>query len=501
MKKIKDLLKERNNYPVGAKQQNKNQIDYILQRIGESPDVAYLILPSFFLQKGIGDIKEIKELIFESYNLAALIGLGRIWEPDTVLKFNLIVLTKNKINEIYLCEHPEFKICYRRKKASKLGLITDQIFTEEYEKYLDKVEEYLIKNIENSLSGFKIKHSTFTKEKFYIEYYLPKYKELDDKLSKEKTLPLSELVEIIIPKFTKEEGKVLGVGNFKYPIDIDKLPIKRRVKNEISKGDILISRLGNSKSYLVSQNVQKIYPTTSTYILRTNSRKITPEYLFLFLQSDVAQKYILRNSIGSILSKINKRDLNNLPIIIPKKEILSKSKEVFTTLYLKPKENVLVSEINDLLFSKKKTINQPIQEEFVNELFDRIKFTKLTIIKEIVEADFKEIKKCVNQEAFKASIILCGSILEAVLLDWLSEVKKKNYIDSDEDLSFFDMIEEMKKINVFDKKMRGYAHHVRAYRNLVHPKKMLKEKRQLNTEIVKDIIWKLKKILEKRQLR
>jgi len=499
MKKIESLLNERKEYPVGAKKQNKNQIEYILHRIGDDTEKAYLILPSFFLQKGIGDVKEVKELIFETYSLSAIIGLGKIWEPYTSIQFNLIVLNKDKKSEIFICEEPEGKAFSVNGKTSKSGLIENQVITENYKGYLEKLEEYLTEENESQLNGFKIKQTDFDKEKFYLEYYLPKYRELDEKLAKENTLQLSGLAEIIIPRFTKEQGKVLRVRNFNYPLEIHKLPIGKRGKDELRKGDILISQVGNSKSYLVARKLKEVYPTTHTYILRITSEKVSPEYLYLFLQSEVAKKYVLRNSTGSALSHINKKNLEKLPIIIPQKETLFKSKEIFETLYLKPEENKTIDKINDLLFSPKK-IKKPIQEEFIDELLEKIKSTKLALIKEIVEADFKEIKKCVNQEAYKATVVLCGSILEAVLLDWLSEIKMRNYINSREELSFFDMIKEMEKTGVFDRKLTEYAHKVRDYRNLVHPKKMLKKEIVLNSEIVKDMIWKLKKILEKREL-
>lgn len=499
MKKIEALLNERKNYPVGAKTQNKNQIDYILHRIDDDANKSYLILPSFFLQRGIGEVKEVKDLIFEAYNLSAIIGLGKIWEPYTSIQFNLIVLSKEKKSEIFICEEPEGKTFTVNGKISKSGLIENQVITKKYKDYLEKIDQYLEKGNENGLNGFKIKQTDFDKEKFYLEYYLPRYREIDEKLAKEKTLPLSDLVEVIVPRTSKEEGKVLRVGNFSYPLEIEKLPVGRRGKNELQKSDILISRVGNSKSYLIAQKLEEVYPTVHTYILRVTSEKISSEYLYLFLQSEVAKKYVLRNSTGSVLSHINKKDLERLPIIIPQKETLVKSKQVFETLYLKPKENKAIDEINDLLFSPKK-VKKPIQEEFVDELLEKIKSTKLTLIKEIVEADFKEIKKCVNQEAYKATVILCGSILEAVLLDWLSEIKRRNFINAREELSFFDMIKEMERTGVFDRKLTDYAHKVRDYRNLVHPKKMLKKEIELSSEIVKDMIWKLKKILEKREL-
>ncbi len=499
MKIIKTLLEERKKYPVGSKKENKNQVDYILDKIGDTSEITYLILPSLFLERNIKAIAEVKELIFENYHLSALIGLGKIWEPYTALDFILIVLDRIKQKEIFICEAPDCKTFKSTKPIPNSDSIKNQIIMPAYNDFLKKVDNYLVSANEDGLDGFRLKQTGFNIKKFHPKYYAPQFLEIEKKLSKEKTEILSNLVDIIISKNTKNEGKVLKVKNFEYPLNIRKLSKGRRGDEALRKGDLLISRVGNSKSYLVSQDLEKIYPSSHTYILRIKSNKITPEYLFLFLQSEVAKKYVLRNSKGIIMRRLNKATLDNLTIIIPNKETLSKSKQVFETLFLKTKEDRKISEINDLLFSKKKN-QKPIQEEFVNELLEKIKFTKLDLIKEIIEADFVEIQKCVKYRALKASLVLCGSILEAVLIDWLSEIKNRNYINSRDELNTFEMIREIEKAKIFDRKLSKYAHEVRNYRNLIHPKKMLKKEIDLNEQMVKDAIWKLKKILEKREL-
>lgn len=499
MNKIETLLEERKKYPIGAKAINKNQVDYILQKIEKNEDIVFLILPSFSLQKEVNDVKKIKELIFGSYYLSAIIGLGRIWEPYTTVQFNLIVLSKYKQSEILMCKSPDYKTFTSKSRVPKSGLVGNQLITEEYQNYLEKVESYLNGN-ENPLNGFKINYSGFDKDKFYINYYLPEYKEINEKLSKEKTVPLSTLADVILPRHTNEEAKVLRGRFYNYPLDVDKLPVGKRGKEELKKGDILIGRIGRSKSYLVSQDVQGVYTTANTYILRVKSDKVTPEYLFLFLQSEVAEKYVFQHLRGNILALINKKDLGDLPIILPQKETLNKSKQVFETLYLMPKEQKTISEINDLLFSKKLT-KKPIQDELVNELLESVKQVKLDLLKEIIDGDIEEVGKCVSQKAFKASIILCGSILEAVLLDWISEMKNRDYISSkDKKKSLSMMINEMEEAGVFDATLKSYANKVKEYRNLVHPSRLLQKEIEINDKIAKDMLFKLKKILEKRNI-
>lgn len=45
--------------------------------------------------------------------------------------------------------------------------------------------------------------------------------------------------------------------------------------------------------------------------------------------------------------------------------------------------------------------------------------------------DIKELNACYRAKAYKATLILAGSILEAVLIDWLSEINQADYFTND----------------------------------------------------------------------
>lgn len=46
-----------------------------------------------------------------------------------------------------------------------------------------------------------------------------------------------------------------------------------------------------------------------------------------------------------------------------------------------------------------------------------------------MKEDIKELDACFASGAYKATLILTGSVLEAFLLDWLSEIDGKNYFE------------------------------------------------------------------------
>lgn len=89
-------------------------------------------------------------------------------------------------------------------------------------------------------------------------------------------------------------------------------------------------------------------------------------------------------------------------------------------------------------------------------------------------------------------------MLEAVLMDWLSEINQKDYLASDIDFPLFNMIEELDKKGYFDRKITDAAHNIRKRRNLVHPKKYLNSKTRLDKKIIIETISDLEKILQAR---
>ena len=90
---------------------------------------------------------------------------------------------------------------------------------------------------------------------------------------------------------------------------------------------------------------------------------------------------------------------------------------------------------------KLKTFNklsQSLLDSIPADLF-KLKFSST---RKVIENDMKELWDCFQVKAYKATIVLAGSILEAYLLDWLSE---------DDDLNYF--IDKEKRDFTFIKKM------------------------------------------------
>lgn len=112
--------------------------------------------------------------------------------------------------------------------------------------------------------------------------------------------------------------KQLSFMNFEYPIPYEKLKICHPTQKVrlLENGDIVISSLhsdGKIRVYLVNKQPKKdITVGGSCYIVK--SQKVCPEYLYLYLQSETADKYIFYNSP---FIQVTPSTINEIPVSIP----------------------------------------------------------------------------------------------------------------------------------------------------------------------------------------
>lgn len=329
--------------------------------------------------------------------------------------------------------------------------------------------------------------------------------ENENKLKNEKTELLQDLCEILKPKSVKNEaGYVVKTKNFNYPLDINKLSQGEITNFLLLKGDILFSDSfsGIQKFFLINEIPREaIYASSFLVVIRPKSKIITPEYLFLYLQSETIKKYFLRNRSGGFFPRITLSKLRELPVIIPEQITQIKSKNIFETLFLQKREN-LVERINKELFDDT-TSSKPIQKEFLVEELENLRIWKRDIIEKILRTDFNELEKCKQYRLYKSFLILSGSILEAFLLDWISEIENKNYFDLDEEEYTLGKLiwKKLKQAHpdVFDSELIKKAIEIKDKRNLVHPKAYFNSLDKIDSKVCDDVLRDLREIFSKRK--
>jgi hypothetical protein len=100
--------------------------------------------------------------------------------------------------------------------------------------------------------------------------------------------------------------------------------------------------------------------------------------------------------------------------------------------------------------------------------------------------------------AYKACMILCGSILETILLDWLSELENTNYFVDDDNMhiNLYGVIRRLKEIyNPSWNSEANAAHDIRLKRNLVHPVKFVVENPTVNRDTCLQVLREMQSIL------
>src|SRR5947207_15535878 len=87
-----------------------------------------------------------------------------------------------------------------------------------------------------------------------------------------------------------------------------------------------------------------------------------------------------------------------------------------------------------------------------------------------LESDYTELNSSMQSKAWKAVHVLAGSIIEAVLIDYLltSEYQKKPS-SAILKLSLADAISVCRQEGVISETTEHLSHVIRSYRNLIHP--------------------------------
>ena len=228
------------------------------------------------------------------------------------------------------------------------------------------------------------------------------------------------------------------------------------------------------------------------------------------------------NYVRYWLKKLNEHGWREVIVYIAK-ELVHSSRAYFAQdeshPYPKEKIEILKKELEKINeISYEETTNQPIKPKKKSHQRIHGKRLKnlLSVILDkdlalLIEKDIREIENCIINKAYKSAVILCGSILEAILTDWLHEINKdrikeafKNKFPNKklkkiEDLGLIQLIglcEELELIQVTHSKISDA---VRNYRNLIHPSVAKRKKYKITKNIAEIGLNLVFEILELRR--
>lgn len=183
----------------------------------------------------------------------------------------------------------------------------------------------------------------------------------------------------------------------------------------LHKGDIVEKR---GKFFLLNKEpLFELYASSDCKVIR--AKKVPPEYLYIYFISRIATKIRLAFSV-SVIDKMPKfsEDIKEFPIVLPPYDT-----KHYEELFKK------ISNPDERFFE---SLTMPGKKESVAVLLDletlvNIKLNNEKLLRTHIDSDIEELKICYNNKAYKAMVIMAGAILEAFLIDWKSEIDKKNY--------------------------------------------------------------------------
>lgn len=309
----------------------------------ENGRMAIVVPEGFLFRK---DLEKTRELILNNCNLQSIISLPQgVFLPYTGVKTNIIYATK--VNQKLSSDKKQKNYWYFEVKSDgysldnhrrKLNTGNDLEKYQEYRK-LDNDQKQEMLDI-----GFEIIPTKKVKENSFI-LIGSRYREQAERLTKYNNALLSDVATFIrgvtFPKaaqkaeytsdclgiVTTKAAQSEGINNG-HIVFIDKQYLK--AEKLLKEGDILISLANSLKLVGRVTYVDKNYNNTTfgafMGVIRADSKKVLPKYLFYLLQSDLAKNYFLTNARTTTnISNLTFEDLGNLILPIPDLKIQKKN--------------------------------------------------------------------------------------------------------------------------------------------------------------------------------
>jgi hypothetical protein len=445
---FEQLYNRRSEYPLGVRlneiHENAFDIGYINDEVARQVDSRFLFLLLLDAHLDKPQLLETREKISASYSMVGVFGVGAILNPFTNVQFTLYVFSKSQVSKVWFGELSSNKRVFKKSTSSKRIYQKNGMMEPEF----GDLETYFVKylnSINLAINGSKKDDYVHDAYRIFgvdiakmgprtsVVYYKPELIEAEAKISHEKTARLADLAEIIYPR--RPFGTELPMYTIKlaaasYPLEPDSLQLVREgtMVAPLQKGDIVTNSFLNS-AYLNMSDRNDIFAANTQIIIRGTGNQISREYLVVYLNSEKMRTYFERRSTG-FMPRLSRGDLADFPVVLPS---MHEQSELISQSYLKslsgmtdPKQRM--QDINNVLFTQKPPPNRPLQSEFFQEMRDALQPIKNVLVKDLFDSDLNEVQKCYEIGAYKGCLVMCGSILEALVLDWLFRNRREELL-------------------------------------------------------------------------
>lgn len=243
--------------------------------------------------------------------------------------------------------------------------------------------------------------------------------------------------------------------------------------------------------------LEKLLEMESGYVLDFKNRSFH-DFIFTSSGFDIySSKY--DNASGSKANRLRAFWGKEIDRVVGKllNELLEywKTKKLINGQEIEKNEQTLYNEcvkiVNRLLGRKQEQTNYLVSEdEFLNREFRHISLEKLccdSVIKPVLDQRLDEIKRCLNAKSPLATIFLCGSTLEGILLS-IALIKPKEFNQSSvspkkdgkvlqfHEWTLNNFIDVAHSLGLLKEDVKKFSHGLRDFRNYIHPYQQLASK-------------------------
>lgn len=515
---IIECLKKRIEYPLYSGE------DLLLKEAitdQTKPSVALVLLEGFLWHAK--ELEQVK-LFCNKYHIAGEISLGRPY-VSSELHFSLVIGTAKKQEKYRTSIYKGLPYREKTMVGMATNLVMPNSYTESFQSYIANVEKWFDSGVipeddAEGQYGFCESNCSYTAGAlYYPAYYSKKKKQIENLLESEEIIRLGNIAGITVADSINENGDsgkaVLLIDELKpYSYDNVRFEYRRSSNIQLQNGDILYPRnASDAKPYLVRNLVNAdVYGSDQDFVIRCYD--IQPEYLWLYLTSDVSEHVFSLLTTKNVIKIINEDQLKDFPIIKPKlnPDYYKKLCTVLTNESVRNPGIMSERDYKSLLLHEASSVGDILG----TELIQSIHVYQSEQLRGFLESDLEELNRCFTAKAYKATLILAGSVLEAFLIDWLSELEGINYFEEElmvsrtiktenkkEKISVkAGLIDYIDRIRIIKKpdwvKQAGEAHDIRKKRNLVHAKLCLSDSDEINEETCRMVLSYLKDVLETR---
>lgn len=520
MLEVRWCIEARKNYAL-----RKSNDDAWIEEINNLPlqKEVFFVVPEGFLFTLHNKQRDEFE---KRYNIAGVFELGSPY-ASTGVHMTLVQAVSSPVEVLNVGIFNGAVYDRRNNFAIKGTLETPVEYFEKFQLYIKEIENW----INNGITPDSDPNGQYEFNAIPIEevnpkrrdpsYYSRKVIEVRTLLEKEDTLRLGDVADILSSREDRkshERVKRLKVSELKYPLDIYNVGYAKPTNIVVKHGDIIFPTIGDAKPFLFyGESEEPIYAPPNTAVIKC--REILPEYLYLFLISDTAVHILNSITVGTTIRQVRMEDLVKLPIPKPTQEEQKYRVdfEILTSLEVRKygsfeeQQRARLEKYHELLskIQNKEKKAEAIEDILNVEMASKIKVHNEEQLRRFLTDDLRELNTCYKGKAYKATLILAGSILEAVLIDWLSEIHHKDYFNEDYMITDrrtgrekrADLIDYINEIKYIERprwmEEATKAHEIRKKRNLVHAKLCINSD-EINEDVCKQVIDYLRDVLKTR---